>query len=60
MKIEYTIDAFASLTALINFIEAKNTAGAGIRWLNHYEIFLEKAFINAKQKKLCHNDTFKN
>ena len=30
-EIKYTRDAFASLTSLINFIEAKNTEDAGIR-----------------------------
>jgi hypothetical protein len=59
MQVKYTTDAFASLTALINFIEAKNTAGAGVRWLEHYEKYLKKAFVNAKQKRLCHNATFK-
>ncbi len=59
MEIKYTTDAFVSLTALVNFIEANNTVGAGIRWLNHYEIYLKRAFVNAKQKKPCHNVTFK-
>ena len=59
MQVKYTIDAFASLTSLINFIESKNTSGAGIRWLNHYEIFIERAFVNPQQKNLCHNATFK-
>ncbi len=58
MQVKYTTDAFASLTQLINFIEAKNTTGAGIRWLNKYEQNITKAFINAKQKRLCSNETF--
>lgn len=49
-EIKYTTDSFASLTALINFIEAKNTEGAGIRWLEHYENNLRQAFANADKK----------
>ncbi len=44
MQINYTANAFASLASLINFIEEKNTAGAGIRWLQNYESFWEKPF----------------
>ena len=57
-EIKYTRDAFASLTSLINFIEAKNTEGAGIRWLDRYEKYLKNAFLNAKQKRLCNNNIF--
>ena len=59
MPVKYTTDAFASLTQLINFIEAKNTSGAGIRWLTRYEKHSSKALLNAKNKKLCNNETFK-
>ena len=58
MQIKYTIDAFTSLAQLINFVESKNTSGAGIRWLDQYEKHLQKVLINAKQKKPCHNATF--
>ncbi len=58
-EIKYTTDALASLTALINFIEAKDTEGAGIRWLEHYENNLKQAFENAGKKRLCNNATFK-
>lgn len=37
MQVNYTADAFATLTSLVNFIEANNTPGAGIRWLQRYE-----------------------
>ncbi len=57
MQINYTTDAFASLTSLINFIEANNTAGAGLR--SRYEKHLQKSFVNAKRKRLCNNITFK-
>jgi hypothetical protein len=57
MQVKYTADAFASLTGLINFIESRNTSGAGIRWLNQYENFLKKAFVNPGHKKICGNDT---
>ena len=52
MQIKYTIDAFASLTSLINFIESKNTQGAGLRWLDRYEEFLTKELINLKRLSL--------
>lgn len=58
MQINYTADAFASLISLINFIEEKNTKGAGIRWLNRYENFLNTTFKNAATIKLCRNKTF--
>ncbi len=47
MLVKYTTDAFASLTQLVNFIEEKNTAGAGIRWLIRYEKHLNKTLVNA-------------
>lgn len=59
MRIKYTIDAFASLTALINFIENQNTEGAGIRWLDRYEKYLKETFANAAQKRTCANATFR-
>ncbi len=59
MLVKYTTDAFACLTRLVNFIEERNTAGAGIRWLNRYEKHLNKALVNAKHIKLCNNATFK-
>jgi hypothetical protein len=58
MQIDYTTDAFASLLQLINFIETKNTAGAGLRWLNRYEAFLQKSLLNPEKTKICHNQTF--
>lgn len=59
MRISYTNNAFAALASLINFIEDKNTKGAGLNWLNRYESFLEKSFVNAEQVRLCNNATFK-
>jgi hypothetical protein len=59
MQIKYTADAFASLAQLINFIESKNTAGSGVRWLAQYEKHLRKSLANAKNKRLCNNTTFK-
>jgi hypothetical protein len=59
MRIKYSADAFATLTSLINYIESKNTAGAGLRWFHRYEIFLQKELVNLKHKRLCRNATFK-
>lgn len=58
MQINYTADAFSSLIRLINFIEETNTEGAGVRWLNRYELFLKKKLSNPKQIRLCNNLTF--
>lgn len=59
MQVNYTVDALASLLQLINFIENKNTQGAGLRWLARYETFLQKQFYNSNQGKLCHNQAFR-
>ncbi len=59
MLVKYTNSAFASLAQLINFIETTNTAGAGIRWLNRYEQFLDKTFLNTKHKRICNNAALK-
>ena len=58
MQINYTVNAFTSLTQLINFIESNNTAGAGLRWLAKYELFLQKTFLAPQRITLCHNKTF--
>ena len=59
MQINYTVDAVASLLQLINFIERKNTPGAGLRWLDKYEAFIQKHFYNPGQARLCNNETFR-
>jgi hypothetical protein len=59
MQINYSKDAFISLTNLINFIESTNTLGAGLRWLDRFESFLQKSLFKPAQIKLCHNITFK-
>jgi len=58
MHIDYTTEAFKSLIQLVNYIEFKNTEGAGLRWLNRFEIFLEKKLYAPEQIKLCHNAAF--
>lgn len=58
MLINYTIDAFASLISLINFIESQNSEGAGLRWFEKYEKFLDKCFSGVLKKRLCNNATF--
>jgi hypothetical protein len=59
MQINYTTDAFTSLLQLVNFIESKNTIGAGLRWLSRYEIFLKRSLQNPLLIKICNNQTFK-
>ncbi len=58
MQINYTAEAFNSLLQLINYIETKNTAGAGVRWLNRYESFLQDKLSSPHKIKLCNNFTF--
>ncbi len=58
MQINYTADALGSLIQLVNYIESVNTKGAGLRWLNRYELFLQKTLIRPQQIKHCHNLTF--
>lgn len=53
MEIEYTGAAFAALTEVINFVEAKNTLGAGIRWLNRFELFLEQELRHSSLINHC-------
>ncbi len=59
MQISYTNDAYASLVSLVDFIEAKNTQGAGIRWLNRFEEFLTKSMILHLHIPFCKNETFR-
>ena len=49
MQINYTEDAFSSLVQLVNFIESKNTLGAGVRWLQRFERFLQKKLQNPQK-----------
>jgi hypothetical protein len=58
MQVNYTEDAFSSLTQFVNFIESKNTLGAGLRWLQRFEKFLQKKLHSPEQIKLCNNQTF--
>ncbi len=58
MQINYTENAFSSLIQLINYIESTNTLGAGVRWLNRYELFLKKKLYKPDLIKICHNLTF--
>ena len=53
LPINYTTDAFNSLISLVNFIESKNTAGAGL--LNRYEAFVQKEFFSPSKIKRFHN-----
>ena len=58
MEINYTNDAVVSLFALVNFIELHNTKGAGLRWLNKFELFLQENLNHHSVIKLCNNLTF--
>lgn len=59
MLINYTTEAFLSLTQLINFIEEKNTSGAGIRWLDKFEAFLTSQLPVSLGIQLRQNKTFR-
>lgn len=58
MQINYSIDALISFAELVNFIERTNTLGAGLRWLNKYDICLLKTFRTPHNFRLCNNETF--
>ena len=58
MEINYTRDAFDSLSALLLFIEKENTKGAGIRWLNKFESFLMETLPSHEVMPFCNNKTF--
>ena len=60
MQVNYTTEAFISLSGLINFVESKNTKYAGLRWLNRFEHFLQASLTNPNKIKLCNNLTFAN
>ena len=49
MQINYTADAFGFLIQLVNYIESANTKGAGLRWLNRFELFLQKTLTSPRQ-----------
>ena len=58
MEINYTRDAFDSLSALLLFIEKENTKGAGIRWLDKFESFLIETLPLNDVITYCNNKTF--
>ena len=57
MKVEYTAEVFSSLLRLVNFIEETNTDGAGVRWLNKFESFIERNLSNAASISFCNNES---
>lgn len=59
MQISYTSAAFESLTAVVNFVESKNTEGAGVRWLNKFETFLLNSLSRPDLINPCNNRTFR-
>ena len=59
MKVEYTAEVFSSLLRLVNFIEETNTDGAGVRWLNKFESFIERNLSNAASISFCNNESLK-
>ena len=58
MQISYTGAAFASLSDVVNYVESMNTLGAGVRWLNKFEEFLNASLTIPSVIKLCNNRTF--
>lgn len=59
MQINYTADVLSSLIKLVNFIEEKNTQGAGERWLSRFELYLSATLPHSLTISLCNNATFK-
>lgn len=58
MQVSYTGDAFTTLTSIVNYVESVNTLGAGVRWLDKFELFVSTAFTNPSLINLCNNSTF--
>ena len=58
MQVNYTTEAFTSLSGLVNFIEDNNTKNAGLRWLARFEHFLQTKLTNPDLIKPCNNLTF--
>jgi hypothetical protein len=58
MQISYTGTAFESLSDVVNFVESKNTLGAGVRWLDKFEAFLIRSLSKPELINLCNNKTF--
>ena len=58
MEIKYSAKALVTLVKLINFIEKKNTPGAGLRWAEKYNTFIREKFDRADSIKLCNNKAF--
>lgn len=58
MQISYNIGAVGAIADLMRFIETKNTAGAGLRWLRKFENFLQDALVKPSSIRHCNNQTF--
>ena len=58
MQISYTGSAFESLVDVVNYVESMNALGAGVRWLDRFETFLDNSLKTASTLKLCNNKTF--
>ena len=58
MQIRYSGEAFETLIDIVNYIEAMNTFGAGTRWLEKFEGFINESFKSPAVVKLCNNQTF--
>ena len=59
MEIRYTRDAYRVLIRHVNYIEEKNTEGAGLRWFGRYESWLLQKLKGAAQIKTCNNASLK-
>ena len=59
MRIKYSEDALEALVRIVNFVEKKNTQGAGLRWLEKFEYFLSVKLEHPQYISRCNNYTFK-
>ena len=57
MKINYTNAAYESLLAINEFVELRNTLGAGYRWYLRYEDFILEKLLLHKAIPLCKINT---
>jgi len=58
VQINYTGEAFATLLGIINYVDRINTTGAGLRWLDKFETFLQHELTHPSLIKLCNNRAF--
>jgi len=50
-------EALKTLSSIKEFVDSKNTKGAGARWLKRFRSFVKRFAISHAQYALCHDTT---